>query len=348
MPNNVHAESTDLKLDKVDIKFVGPAVRKGLAKGRIQTVADLAGSSVDEIESILENEGLPSITRTAEKIEEMIQEAKILVAAQSNSDAQTNSAPVDNQLTKVLEFTLFFNYGYSEDDQKRWRALIHPHAHGDSLEPPTWHPNPGDEGYTVRFECQPSEDGQESWRTLVYIGKSRSVDETDITGWTPDEWWPWIAEKASLVKEALQTTVQEEEVIETIAPSINDKPSEAEEYQPEKALRITRIEHHLTPDNGAKKLVVNVDFEISKELLAEQPSSFQVGVLYEDLEKNVSQYAGLSNIKPVPEKRKYESRIVCDLPKLGEYRPRCIVSSLPSRELQDYKKGDKITIIPKK
>ena len=146
MPANVQTNSADLKLDKVKIKFVGPAVRKGLTKGGIQTVADLAGSSVDEIESILENQGLPTPTRTPEKIEEMIQEAQDLVAAQLDSYAQTGSVSAASQLTSVPEFTVFFNYGYIEDGQQRWRALIHPHDDGNKPEPHKWHLNPNDEG----------------------------------------------------------------------------------------------------------------------------------------------------------------------------------------------------------
>src|SRR5210317_1777934 len=106
MPTNMHIDSTDLKLDKVKIKFVGPAVRKGLAKGGIQTVVELAGSSVDEIESILEDAGLPTPTRTREKIEEMIREAQDLVAAQPDSDDQTGSITAASQRTSVPEFTV--------------------------------------------------------------------------------------------------------------------------------------------------------------------------------------------------------------------------------------------------
>ena len=345
MPTNVHTDSTDLKLDKVKIKFVGPAVRKGLAKGGIQTVTDLAGSSVDEIESILENAGLPTPTRTAEKIEEMIQEAKISAATQPNSDAQTDSIAAASQLAPIPEFTVFFNYGYIEDDQQqRWRALIHPHNDGSKPEPPKWHLSPNDEGYTVRFEHQSSENSQNSWRTIIYNGKSS--EETDITGWTPDKWWPWIMERASLTEEALQVIVQGEADIESMPTSVSEKSVVAAESQAEKALSITRFEVHLPSDKRANILVADVDFEISEELLAQRPPQFQVELLYVSLENNVSHVAGYDSKQLDLERRKYESQIEFDMPELGEHMLHCVVL-LPSGELGDYQKHDIITVNPK-
>lgn len=350
MPTNVHTDFPDLKLGKVKIKYIGKAVREALIKGGIKTVAELAASSVEEIESALEHE-VPPPTRTEERISEMIQGAQELLKTQEASAAQADSTPEEDQLVSVPEFTLFFNYGIIEDDQKRWRALIHPHDDGDKPEPPAWHPNPADEGYTVRFERLTGEDSQEGWRTVVYNGKS--LEFTDITGWTPDQWWPWITEKASLIGEAFQVKAHTKEAVESMPAVVSIKPAEADEPPAEKELRITRFEHHRLTGDDANRLVAEVDFEISDDLLAQGPPYFQVEVLYTDSEnkngdeKKASHFAGYDNKELVSEQRTYESQVKFELPELGAYIPHCVVL-LPSGELAGYQKGEEIIVIAKK
>jgi hypothetical protein len=223
MPNDVHKNSKNLKLSETKIKHVGPKVREALEKGGIKTVGDLAGSTIEEIESILESE-VPPPTRTPEKIAEMIEEAKKIVAAQQKNVAQAELVAAEKQPVKVPEFTVFFNYGHIEDGSKRWRAIVHPYGDDSKPEPPKWHLNPNDEGYTVRFEYQPGAENKKPWRTVVYNGES--LEEIDITGWTPDEWWLWISERALLTKEALQATAQGKEEYRQAQESIGQEMDE--------------------------------------------------------------------------------------------------------------------------
>ncbi len=343
MSNNVRTDSKSLKLAEVKIKYVGPAVRRALEKGGIHTVAELATSSVEDIESILEHE-LPAPARTAEKIAKMIQQAQELAAAAPNRNAQTDRPSTKSKLAKVPEFTLFFNYGYIENDQRRWRALIHPHADGDKPEPPAWHPDPEDEGYTVRFERSSSEN-KDKWRTVIYNGKS--LEETDITGWTPDQWWPWIAEKASLNEEAIQAAVLGQEVSESMLTPVNDQSSSVRDSLTDKPLTVTRFEIQVPSDNRANILVANVEFEISEETLAQQTSQFQIEILYVDLHGETSHLAGRDDIKLEPDQRRYESWVEFPIPKFGRYQPYCIVLLLPSGEFGDYQEDKIFNVVPK-
>jgi hypothetical protein len=336
MPKNEHTDSTNIKLSEVKIKYIGPTVLEALEKAGITTVADLAGSAVDEIESILKSK-VPAPVRTPEKIAGMIQEATTMVADRQKDVAKINSASAENQSATVPEFTAFFNYGYIDDGLKRWRAVIHPHDDGEKPEPPEWHLNPDDEGYTVRFEHRADEEGQERWQTIVYNGKS--LEETDITGWTPDKWWPWIAEKASL---------NGEEDLETTPVSNGDTPVEVRESPEEKALKIARFDIHLPSDKRANTLVADVAFEISEDLLAQQPLHIQVEVLYVNLEHNASHLAGYDSKPLKPGQRAYESQVEFPMPELGRYRPHCVVLSLPSGEHGDYQEDGIFNVIPKK
>ena len=345
MPN-VHANTNKLVLE--DIKGIGPAIQKAMVEGGVETPADLAGSTVAEIEAILE----PAVAeqfRKPEIIDGMIQDAKKKIADWQENDAPTNLASVQNhpasnsgkrvnkpEWQKYEEFAVFFQYGHSEDGQNRWRAIILQHA--DSDEPSEWRSSDG--AYIVKFEYQSSDDGQKRWQTRLVHAETED-EIADFTGKAPDEWWPWIVQKASL-------TAQEDKGIEPIPTSDSAKPQAVRGPQTEKALRITHFEVHLPSDKRANMLAADVDFEISDKLFAQGPSQFQVEILYVNLENHVSCLAGCKNEQLIPEKREYKIQIEFPMPELGDYKPHCIVLSLPSGEHGDYQEDRIFTVVPKR
>ncbi len=355
MPKDGHTDSVNLNLNEVHIKHIGPVTQKALEKEGIRTVANLAGSTVAEIESILKLEA--HVSPDTERISKWIQKAKKIVSDQQKNIAQSVVASTENQPAKVSgehvnkpewqkyeEFAVYVQYGHGDDGQRRWRAIILQHAGSD--EPSKWQSNDG--AYIVKFEHQSSEDGQRHWRTRL-VHAETETEIVDFTGKTPDKWWPRIVKKASLPQEASQASVQEDKDIGLMPTSDNAEPQAVGESEAEKALRITHFEVHLPSDNRPNTLVADVDFEISDKILAQQSLQFQVEVLYVNLENNVSHLAGYTSEQLISEKREYECQVEFPMPELGCYQPHCVVLSLPSGEHGDYYKEDRILkIVPKK
>ncbi len=366
MANEVKVNFANLKLSQLSkddkIKYVGPKILEALENGGIETVGALANATVEAIITILEGADVSKIAWDRERIEEMIQIAQNKILAQKKNVAQSETGSAGGQPATVSgervenpewrtyeEFTVFFNYGDSEDGQKLWRALIHPQDDVDKPEPPKWHPDPNDEGYTVQFEFQSGENGQKLWRTLIYNGET--LEETNVTGWTPDQWWPWIAEKASLTEEALQAAIQDDEGIESMTLPKAVKRQVMEASEDALALKVNGFKHR-SSEKRANKLAADVNFSIAgeqaDELLAQWPPlQFQVEVFVVNLENKVSSLVGFVSQNAEPGKVEYTSEIEFSMPELGHYKPHCLVRMLPSGEAA-YLEGPSFEVVPKK
>lgn len=323
MTRETHAKSRKHELEQVD--GVGPVVREVLVNGGVETLADLAAASVSDIIAIFEpvsRRKIPAPLRTEERIGKMILDAQELErsagspVAKATATAESSAASSRQGWQTYEEFALDFEYGDSDEGQ-RWRAVVLPQAGGELPEPRKWHAKNG--GYVVKFEHQPGGDGQAAWRTIVE--HSDTGVPTDITGWTPDRWWPWIAEK---------------EVLLTRHPSAarRDEPTRSADEPPEAASQQTeangqepavRISSFVVREKSPDMLVADITFEVSDTLLELEPLQCQIEVLTLDVENGLSTLVGFESKRLEPARRNYGSEIAFAKPALGLYQPHCVV-----------------------
>ncbi len=199
-----------------------------------------------------------------------------------------------------------------------------------------WHPHAE---FSVFFDYEIDEHGEQVWQTRVYHNESGDTDELPIEA---APWVNWILERAKLPDTARPVPAESE---------VSAPPAPVTPYDVQlKILNVQVSEIGPSPDVPEKKLVAEVRFQISgpeAETLTAKRIPFRIEVHTVDLESGASNLIARERSQLQPKLLKSsQQKLEFPVPKLGRHELHTIVLLLPPGEMMAYHRGPTIKVVP--